>query len=99
MLDYTKAAIKQIADDFKKIDRIREILTQIIYIAYLVYAIFAKTGIFTVNLVLFLLSVGYFAFFLFASAHETKKGLKKTVKTVYKCCKQLIKEWGIVSQT
>ena len=67
MLDYTKAALKQITEDFKKVDLIRNVLTQILYIFYLGYAIFIKSGNFTVNLVLFVLSVGYFAFFIWAT--------------------------------
>ena len=92
MLDYTKAAIKQIAEDFKKIDLVRNVLTQILYIFYLGYAIFIKSGNFTVNLILFVLSVGYFAFFIWATGQEnSKKKMQKVVETIYKRCKQLIK--------
>lgn len=92
MLDYTKAAIKQIAQDFKKVDLVRNVLTQLLYIFYLGYAIFARSGIFTVNLILFVLSVGYFAFFIWATGQENaNKKMQKVVELIYKRCKQLIK--------
>lgn len=92
MLDYTKAAIKQIAQDFKKVDLVRNVLTQLLYIFYLGYAIFVKNGIFTVNLVLFVLSVGYFAFFIWATGQEnSNKKMQKVVKLIYTRCKQLVK--------
>ena len=92
MLDYTKAAIKQIAQDFKKVDLVRNVLTQLLYIFYLGYAIFARSGIFTVNLILFVLSVGYFAFFIWATGQEnSNKKMQKVVKLVYTRCKQLVK--------
>ena len=46
MLDYTKAAVKQTIDDFKKMDYIRNVVTQVLYIAYLAYAIFSGSGFF-----------------------------------------------------
>ena len=91
MLDYTKAAIKQVGEDFKKVDLARNIITQIIYLFYLVYAIFAKNGIFAVNITLFVLSAAYFAFFMFVTVRETKKEVHKVVKTIYTRCKQIIK--------
>lgn len=92
MLDYTKAALKQITEDFKKVDLVRNVLTQILYIFYLGYAIFIKSGNFTVNLILFVLSVGYFAFFIWATGQEqTHRKMQKVVFTIYVRCKQLIK--------
>lgn len=92
MLDYTKAALKQITEDFKKVDLVRNVLTQILYIFYLGYAIFIKSGNFTVNLVLFVLSVGYFAFFIWATGQEqTNRKMQKIVAVIYVRCKQLIK--------
>ena len=91
MLEYTKAAIKQTADDFKKVDYVRNVVTQILYIAYLIYALIAGSGYLWANIPLFLLSVGYFVFFLIATQKRTEKKLKAVVKTVFTRCKQIIK--------
>lgn len=91
MLDYTKAAIKQVTEDFKKVDLIRNIVTQILYLAYLIYAIFARMGIFAVNLTLFALSAAYFAFFIYMTVQEVKKTIKKTIQLIFTRCKQIIK--------
>lgn len=92
MLDYTKAALKQIVEDFKKVDLVRNVLTQIVYLVYLMYAIFAKSGIFAVNLTLFVISVAYFAFFLYMTGQENaNKKVTKLAATLFKRCKQVIK--------
>lgn len=92
MLDYTKAALKQIVEDFKKVDLVRNVLTQILYLVYLMYAIFAKSGIFAVNLTLFVISVAYFAFFLYMTGQENaNKKVTKLAATLFKRCKQVIK--------
>lgn len=91
MLDYTKAAFKQTMDDFKRIDYVRNIVTQILYIVYLVYAIFSGTGFFIANLILFILAAGYFGFFLYMSMNNGKKQIKNAVKTIFTRCKQIIK--------
>lgn len=92
MLDYTKAALKQIVEDFKKVDLVRNVLTQILYLVYLMYAIFAKNGIFAVNLTLFVISVAYFAFFLYMTGQENaNKKVTKLAATLFKRCKQVIK--------
>ena len=92
MLDYTKAALKQIVEDFKKVDFVRSVLTQIVYLAYLMYAIFARSGIFAVNLTLFIISALYFAFFLYMTGQENaNKKVTKFAATLFKRCKQVIK--------
>lgn len=91
MLDYTKAAIAKTVEDFKRLDLIRNVSTQIFYILYLVYTLIAGTGVIIANVVLLALSVAYFVFFVYATKQEVKKTLKKRVKRVFKRCKQLIK--------
>lgn len=91
MLEYTKAAIKQTVDDFKKVDYVRNVVTQVLYIAYLIYALIAGNGYLWANIPLLLLSVAYFAFFLVATHKRMEKKLKATVKTVFTRCKQVIK--------
>lgn len=91
MLDYTKVAIKQIEKDVKRVAFIGSILAQLIYIAYLIYTIWTKQGFFAVNVGLLVLSVAYFAFFLYANAQEFKATTKRRVRVIFKRCKQLIR--------
>lgn len=95
MLDYTKAAIKQTIDDFKKIDFIRAIATQIIYIVYLIYAVCVQSGVLVANVILLTLACAYFAFFLYMKTRGVKKELKKLVRDLYKWSKRLIKLFNL----
>ena len=91
MFEYTKAAFKKIIDDFRKIDLARSILTQLLYIAYLIYVICIRSGVLPLNIALLSLATAYFLFFLYVKARSVKKELKKLVKKIYKWCKRLIK--------
>ncbi len=91
MFDYTKAAFKKILDDFKRLDFLRNVLTQSVYIAYLIYAVCAQSGVLWVNIALLALSVAYFAFYLFIRAREVDASLKRTVKKSYKWSKRGVK--------
>ena len=91
MLDYTKAAIKQTIDDFRKIDYVRNVVTQVLYIAYLTYAIIftatANSPLLWVNTALFMLSVGYFGFFLYVTTLTPTGKVPTSVKNVFRRCK------------
>lgn len=94
MLDYTKAAIKKTVDDFKRVDFYRNVLTQLLYILYLSYALCTNAGKQWANIPLLILSVAYFIFFMIMSHGETSKKKKQTktiVTRIFKRCKQLIK--------
>ena len=93
MFDYTKAAFKKTIDDFKLVDYVRNILTQIVYIGYLIYALIIAKDYLWANVILLTLSVAYFVFFLFATAgaHKANKKTRSIVKSIYKRCKQLVK--------
>ncbi len=91
MFDYTKAAWKKIIDDFKRVDFYRGVLTQCVYIAYLIYAICIGSGILGINIALLALSVAYFAFYVYMKTREVHKQVKKTVKKTYKWSKRGIK--------
>ena len=91
MFDYTKAAVKKIVDDFKRIDLIRCLLTQLLYIAYLIYVICIQSGTPILNIALLTLASAYFLFFLYVKMRSVKKELRKLVKKIYKWCKRLIK--------
>ena len=92
MLDYTKTAVKKTVEDFKKLDYIRNICTQAVYIAYLAYAWITGAGILWANIVLLALSTAYFIFFLIATAGlpNGAKRLKKRVRDVFLVCKKTV---------
>ena len=100
MLDYTKTAIRKTIDDYKRVDYVRNIATQLLYILYLAYAVFenvsarAQIGIFWVNATLFCLSVCYFVFFMIMTGGkplEPPKRTQKFVGVLFKRSKQLLK--------
>ncbi len=92
MFDYTKAAFNKTIDDFKRLDYTRQVLTQLIYIAYLIYALVDAQNYIWANIPLLLLSVGYFVLFLYATAgKEKKKKLKTKAEKAYNFCKKIIK--------
>lgn len=91
MFDYTKAAFKQTVEDFKKIDFVRNIATQTLYIAYLIYTLCAGFGLLVANILLLALAVGYLGFFLFMTLKPPTKRVKNAVKTAFTRCRQLIK--------
>ena len=94
MLEYTKAALKKTVDDFRRLDYIRNVVTQVLYVAYLAYAIFAPAGKLWANVPLFVLSLGYLIVFLVSTtsnATQTQKRVKQICKAVYNRCKQIIK--------
>ena len=94
MLDYTKMAIRQTVSDLRRVDYIRNVATQIIYILYLVYNLIAGAGYLALNIVLLVISAAYFAFFLTVTAcGKSPEGrrLKKRGTAVYVWCKRLIK--------
>ena len=90
MLDYTKAAIQKTVEDFKRLDYIRNIATQTLYIAYLIYALCAGAGILWANIALLSASVLYFFFFLFIT-RIYKKPLTKILMQLFKRLKQLVR--------
>ena len=91
MLDYTQVAGKKIYNDVRKISLVCSILTQLFYIFYLIYAIGTGVGIFSVNLVMLVLSSTYFAFFVYNHVYGTKNLLAKALNETFKWCKRLIK--------
>ena len=95
MLDYTKAALKRTVEHFKKLDYRRNVCTQILYIAYLIYALIAKIGSPIANGILLTMAVAYFIFFLYVTKIQAEKNLKRTVKSIYRHAKQLIKLFNL----
>lgn len=95
MFDYTKAALTKIGNDIKKVSLLFNISTQLLSIVYLVYVLCARSGFFFVNLLLLVLSCGYFGFFLHVTFHGGKKALKKIVARCFSWCKRLIKLFNL----
>lgn len=95
MLDYTKTAIKQIEKDVKRLAFLCSITTQLIYIAYLIYALCTDRGVFAVNIALLVLSAVYFAFYIYANLQEFKAKTKRIVRIVFKRCKQFIRVYTL----
>lgn len=93
MFEYTKHVFDQTVEDVKRITNAVQLATEIIYIAYLVYAIAVSAGIVAVNVALLIISAIYFAFTLVMNEREAGKNDKKfkgSVKKAYKISKYII---------
>ncbi len=93
MLDYMKAALKKTFSDLKTVGYWISASTQIIYVAYLIYALVAQTGIVYANAALLTISVSYLIFFFCTTSfgkHPDGKPMGKTVKTVCTVLKKCI---------
>lgn len=98
MFDYTKMTIDQTITDVKRVFHGYQAIAQLVYIAYLAYALIAKTGIWYANLTLLVLATCYFVFFLSTTDYgKTPDGkqLKKNVKTTYVWSKRFIRLFTI----
>ena len=103
MFTYTKVAVDKIKQDFKRFIFIWNILTQVAYILYLIYAlvkyaILENTSSLVVNIVLLIVALLYFVVFIIAlvdSRNQGKKRVKKVAKKIFTRTKQLIKLFNI----
>ena len=86
MFDYTQAIAKKTLLDLKRLVFFISLATQILLIAYFVYAIFAGSGNLVANAILTVLSVSYFIFFI-ATRNVTGKEEKRAKKITYKVFK------------
>ena len=66
MFDYTKAAFKAIENDFKLFDFLFNIVFQVLYIGYLIYALIVGAGFLVANIILLIFAIAYISFDLFA---------------------------------
>ena len=98
MFERTIYLIKQTLNDIKNIIRFFAISAQVVYLVYLAYAFFAKSGIQLVNGVLFLLSLAYFIFYLYISkkADTDDKEEKQQLRTFSKIGKRFYKRSKIL---
>ena len=90
MLDYTRLALQKTFEDFKRIGHILGIITQLLYIAYLIYSIIAQAGRWWIKAIFLTISVAYFVFYLIVY-YTKKKRLQKIGKKIVKRSKLVIK--------
>ena len=97
MLDYTKAAIGKLREDFVKMALIINYVSQLINITYLVYALFT-TNNWIINLLLLLISVAYLILTIAVTTgkiDKVKKKIQKIGKKIFKHSKLLIKAYTL----
>lgn len=97
MLDHTRAALDKTVADFKRFILGYNVVLQLIYIAYLIYALIAPSGILAANIALLSVSVAYFIFYLATYDRNEKqiKKVKKTTKRAYKWFKLTVKAFTL----
>ncbi len=104
MFDYTTAAVMKTVNDIKRTASSISIGSQVIYIAYLTYAIIATMGNTVINAILLALSVGYFIFYLvyFRRSSGDTVTVRRVAKRTYKYTKLCLNAftlgttvWGI----
>ena len=84
MFDYTEAAIRGTVRDIKKISAAFTVSSQILYIAYIIYALIVGGGFLAANIALLTFSVLYLGFYIFTYDRKGAKKIKKLTKRVYK---------------
>lgn len=86
MFIYSRAVLVKIADDIKRFSFIFSLLTQAVYIGYLVFALATGAGIFFANVVLLSLSATYAVFIVINRIKQQKlrKDSTKTLKKTYR---------------
>lgn len=99
MLDHTKAAIRKTIEDFKKLVFAFNVLTNLSYIGYLIYAIVVPRSIMAINIILLCLSSVYFLFYLIATSFgkdlDGNKIARKNAKKLLKIAKKIMKVYSL----
>ncbi len=93
MFEYTKLVFNQTVNDIKKISTVTNFSMQIVYVAYLIYAICATTMPLGINIALLVISLAYLVFSIIMRVKELNKTdltIKKRVKQAYKISKYII---------
>lgn len=90
MFEYTLSVWEKTKKDLDRLAYLCAVVTQLIYIAYLGYALLTAAGPLWANIPLAVISVSYFVFFLFVNKTDEKK-LKRRVKHLYSRLKSLVK--------
>ena len=89
MLSNTRAAIGKIIDDIKAFSYYFNIVMQVMYFAYLLYAIGTERGILWLNIALSGLSVLYFVFYVatYNKKEQAVQKVKKSARNLHRWCK------------
>ena len=89
MLTNTRSAIGKMIDDIKAFSYYFNIIMQVMYFTYLMYAVGTERGILWLNLALAGLSVIYFVFFVatYNKKDSSLKKMKKSARQVHRWCK------------
>ncbi len=89
MLDYTIVATKKTVEDIKRFSLVFSILTQILYIGYLIYALVCDLGFIWLNIPLLAISSAYLVFYLIVNGKSGKKikEARKNARHTYKFVK------------
>ena len=98
MFDYTRMIISQTVTDVKRVFYGYQLGAQLVYIAYLIYALIARTGLWYANAALLLLASLYLIFFLSTTDYgKTPDGkvLTKKVRRTYVWSKRFIRLFTI----
>ena len=93
MFEYTKLVFNQTVNDIKRISTVTDYAMQIVYIAYLIYAICVSDIMLGVNIALLVISFSYLVFSVIMRVKELKKtdrNIKKKVKQAYKVSKYIV---------
>ena len=88
MFIYTRAYFNKLVNDFKVTSYIFNVVSPLIYIAYLIYAIFISVGYLWANIVLLSVTLAYLVFYL-VTYDIKEKALKKTKKKIRHICKAI----------
>lgn len=97
MFDYTKAAWQKTKEDLNKLGFAINLSLELIYIAYLIYAIIIGSGLFIINIILGILCIAHLVFYLSITkfgkdpACENCKFLKKWIASLFKWSKRVIR--------
>ena len=97
MLDYTMAAKDKIVEDVRRIAYLFAVVPQIVYIAYLIYALVIPMGNYIINIVLLAISSLYLAFYVVSRGRwkECFKKARPVVRRSYKWMKLAITAYTV----
>ena len=97
MLDYTKVAFAKVVEDFRTLRFVGTLLSQFLYIGYLVYAIIVGAGFLSVNIVLLSVSIAYVVFYVFVVGRKGYglKSKKKIIRRIFVWLKLLFKAFTL----
>lgn len=96
MFNRTKSALVQMVENFKRITFGLGISIQIIYVAYLSYALIAKNGSQIANALLLSVSIGYLiAYVILKPGNQNSKQLLKKGKRTYKIFKLTMRSFNL----